>query len=117
MATSEGRSKAVLRFFIAHGLAYPIAIAWAFGSVPAFIIGIASRVGTSLEDADIAHRVLLAVAWPTGAAFLLAHVAGVLWGFAGDEARAKRRFFTGMAVLGGVPVVLGSASWIWLVTR
>lgn len=117
MSKVKARSKVVLRFFIAHGLAYPIAIAWAFGSIPAFVIGIASRVGTSLDDADIAHRVLVGLAWPTIAAFVLAHVAGVLWGLARDEERAKKRFFAGMAVLAGVPIVLGGVSWIWLMTR
>ena len=111
------RGRVVLRFFVAHGLAYPIATAWAFASVPALVVGIASRFGTTLDDAVIAHKVLMGVAWPTAAAFVLAHVAGIVWGLDRDEKRGRRRFVVAMAALSILPVVAGGASWIWLMTR
>ena len=116
-APTRTRSRAVLRFFIAHGLSYPITTAWAFASIPALVIGIASHFGTTLDDQVLAHKVLLGVAWPSGAAFLAVHVAGVLWGMARDDARARRRFAIAMAALTVVPLVLGGASWIYLMTR
>ncbi len=116
-APTRTRSRAVLRFFIAHGLSYPITTAWAFAAIPALVIGIASRVGTTLDDDVIAHKVLLGLAWPSGAAFLAVHVAGVVWGLERDDARGKRRFGIAMAVLAVVPIVLGGASWIYLMTR
>jgi hypothetical protein len=106
-----------VRFFIAHGLAYPIACAWAFGAIPAYVIHIASQVGTSLDDEEVAHRVLVGLMVPTIAAFVIPHVAGVLWGLALDEERARRRFILAMALLGGLPVLFGGVSWIWLMTR
>jgi hypothetical protein len=112
------RAKTVfVRVFVAHLLAYPVATAWAFGSIPTMIVRIASRVGTSLDDADIAHRVLLAIAWPTGLAFLLAHLAGVVWGLDRDERRSRRVFIAAIAVLLGAPILGGGGSWIWLMTR
>jgi MFS family permease len=111
------RGRVVLRFFIAHGLSYPIATAWAFASVPALVVGIASRVGTTLDDAAIAHEVLVGVAWPTAAAFALAHVAGIVWGRDRDETRGRRRFVVAMAVLFILPALGGGVSWIWLMTR
>ena len=101
------RGRVVLRFFIAHGLSYPIATAWAFASVPALVVGIASRVGTTLDDAVIAHKVLIGVAWPAAAAFVLVHAAGIVWGLDPDETRGRRRFVVAMAVLSVLPVVGG----------
>ncbi|MGH7294062.1 MAG: hypothetical protein ACRELB_03970 [Polyangiaceae bacterium] len=85
--------------------------------MPALVIAIAAQVGTSLDDAVIAHKVLMGVAWPSGASFALVHVAGLIWGFDPDERRGKRRFTVAMIVLAAVPVILGGGLWIWLMTR
>jgi hypothetical protein len=111
------RGKFILRLFVAHGLAYPISFAWALGSMPAFIVWIVSKVGTTLDDAVVGRWVLMDVCVPAATAFLLAHGAGLWWGLDGDEARGRRRFLRTMALLGGVPVVFGGASWIWLMLR
>jgi hypothetical protein len=113
---SQG-STAFLRLLAAHGLAYPVAIAWAFGSIPLMVIRVASVVGLTLDDQEIAHRVLLLVAWPSIGSFVLVHAAGAVWALAKDAARARRFFVATTAVLLGVPVVGGGASWIWLITR
>jgi hypothetical protein len=110
-------SKVALRLLMAHGLAYPIATAWAFASVPAFVIHVASAVGTTLDDHVVAHRVLLGVAWPAVGTFVLVHLAGALWAFDSDERRGRRIFTATMVLLVGVAAVLGGASWIWLMTR
>jgi hypothetical protein len=118
VAASDKRAgKAALRIFMAHGLAYPIATAWAFASVPVLVVNIASRVGLSLDDATIAHLVLLRVAWPTVGAFVLVHVAGVYWGVARDEARARRVFVVTLVGLAAVAVVGGGISWLCLMAR
>jgi hypothetical protein len=111
------RGHITLRLIIAHGLAYPIAMAWAFGSIPALVIGIASQTGPTLDDRVIAHRVLLGVAWPAFGSFFLTHVAGLVWGLQRDERRARRQFIVAMTLLGGLPVLAGGASWIWMMTR
>jgi hypothetical protein len=116
-ATPRRRSKATLRVLLAHGLAYPIATAWAFASVPAFVVSVASEVGVTLDDEAVAHRVLCRVAWPAVGSFVLAHVAGVAWAAHPDEARGRRIFVATMVALAGVAVVLGGGSWIWLMTR
>ena len=117
MSEAKPRRQIVLRFFIGHGLAYPIATIWAFAFIPALVIGIASQVGLSLDDQAVAHRVLVGVAWPALGSFLLTHVAGLVWGLDPDERRGRRRFFVATGLLGVIPLVLGGASWIWLMTR
>ncbi len=110
-------SAAFLRLLVAHGLAYPVAIAWAFGSIPLSVVHVASVVGLTLDDKEIAHRVLLLVAWPSIGSFVLEHAAGAVWAFARDAARVRRLFVAATAVLLAVPIVGGGASWVWLVTR
>jgi hypothetical protein len=115
---SGSRAKtAAVRIFIAHLVAYPIVFAWALGAIPAIIVGVVSVVGTSLDDAEVAHRVLLKLLWPVITVAVLAHAAGVVWGFDRNEKRGKRFFVVSMAALGGIPVLGGAASWIWLMTR
>ena len=77
----------------------------------------ASVVGLTQSDQEIAHRVLLLVAWPSIASFVLEHAAGLAWGLAGDAPRARRLFILATLVLLGIPVVVGGVSWIWLLTR
>ncbi len=117
MSGRSAPSAAILRLLIAHGVAYPVAIAWAFGSIPLIVVHVASNFGLTLDDKEIAHRVLLQVAWPSIGSFALVHAAGVAWAFARDAARMRRLFVATTAVLLGVPIVGGGASWIWLVTR
>jgi len=50
MPVAKRVSKVALRLLMAHGLAYPIATAWAFATVPAFVIAVASEVGITLDD-------------------------------------------------------------------
>jgi hypothetical protein len=116
-ATPRRRSKAALRILMAHGLAYPIAVAWAFASVPAFVVSVASQVGITLDDATVAHRVLCRVAWPAVGSFVLVHLAGVAWAAYPDEARGRRIFLGTSAALAGVAAIVGAGSWIWLMTR
>jgi hypothetical protein len=106
-----------LRLLLAHALAYPVAVAWALGAIPVLVVGIASATGTSLDDEAIAHRVLVRVAWPALGSFALMHGAGVVWAFSRDDALGRRTFWGALAVLGGVALVGGGASWLWLMTR
>ncbi|HEY3818516.1 MAG TPA: hypothetical protein VGL81_15185 [Polyangiaceae bacterium] len=117
MAVAKRASKVALRLFMAHGLAYPVATAWAFASVPVFVVAVASQVGTTLDDETVAHRVLLRVAWPAIASFVLVHLAGVLWAVDRNEARGRRAFVLSLAGLTSVAVLGGGFSWVWLMTR
>jgi len=117
MPAAKRASKVTLRLLAAHGLAYPIATAWAFASVPVFVLNVASEVGTTLDDEVVAHRVLLRVVWPTIAAFVLVHLAGVVWAFDRNEARGRRVFVVALLALSAVAFVLGGVSWVWLMTR
>lgn len=105
------------RILVAHLLAYPVATAWALGSIPVIVVGIAARAGILVDDQVIAHRVLLRVVWPALGSFVLVHLAGVVWALGRDERRARRTFVGAMALLGGVALVGGGASWVWLITR
>jgi hypothetical protein len=116
--TSRGfaPSRFFLRLLAAHGLAYVVAAAWAFGSIPLIVMHVASAGGLSLDEHVMASRVLAILAWPSIGAFVLEHLAGVAWGLAGDPPRGRRPFLVGTAVLFGVPAVVGGVSWIWLVS-
>jgi hypothetical protein len=111
------RTDIAVRLLIAHGLAYPVAIAWAFGSIPLTVAALASAVGTTLDDDVVAHRVLLTVAWPAVASFVLVHASGAFWALSPDARRGRRVWVASMLVLGILPVVGGGASWIWLMGR
>jgi hypothetical protein len=117
MPAGKRASKVALRIFMAHGLAYPIATAWAFASVPMFVLNVASEVGITLDDETVAHRVLLRVAWPAIGSFVLVHLAGVYWAFDPDEARGRRVFRVALLGLTAIAVVGGGIWWAWLMTR
>jgi hypothetical protein len=100
--------------FIAHALAYPIALAWALASIPIIIFSIAS---VQYEDAEIARRVLAYTLWPSLLAFAAAHVPGAVWAWSRNDARGRRHFLSGMIVLGALPTVVGGVLWGWLMLQ
>lgn len=108
------KSKKILRMFIAHALAYPIAMAWALGSIPVIIVSIAS---VEYEDAEIARRVLAYTLWPLLVAFGVAHAPGAVWALSRDDVRGRRFFVGAMSLLGAVPTVVGGALWVWLMLK
>jgi hypothetical protein len=115
---AERRSERVLRIFIAHGLAYPIAVAWALGSIPLIIAAVASaQYRDGYGDPEIARHVLTYTLWPLCVAFGAAHVPGVVWAWSRDDVHGRRLFFGAMALLGGVPTLVGAALWGWLVLQ
>ena len=116
MAERRGGNVA-LRLLIAHALAYPVALAWAFGSVPLLVLSVATVTGTSLEDAEIAHRVLVRVVWPAVLSFAAVHAAGAVWAWSADARRGWRVFAWSSGALMTVAVVVGGASWIWLMNK
>jgi hypothetical protein len=113
----EGRREGdfVVRLLLAHAFAYPVATAWAFGTAPLVIVALAS--GPVLDHDTLVHRVLFGVAWPAIAAFVLVHAAGVIWARSTDPRRGRRVFALAMGLLSGLPILAGSASWLWLMTR
>jgi hypothetical protein len=117
VAESTRARTVFVRVFVAHLVAYPVAMAWAVGSIPALIARVASRYGIDLEATDLAHRVLVGLAWPAALSALLEHLAGIAWGVDRDERRGKRVFIVTTAVLLALPILGGGGSWIWLMTR
>jgi len=111
------RADVVVRLLVAHVLAYPVAIAWALGSIPLVVVLVASATGTALDDHAVTHLVLMRVAWPTVASFVLVHAAGVAWARAADARAGRNRFLVAMGLLAGLPAVAGGASWLWLMSR
>ena len=111
------RGDVVLRLLVAHALAYPVALAWAFGSVPLIVVSVAAVTGTSLEDGEIAHRVLLRVAWPAALSFAAVHAVGALWAWSPDARRGWRVFAWSSGLMLALAVVVGAASWIWLMSK
>jgi hypothetical protein len=105
------------RLLVAHGVAYPVAIAWAFGAVPVLILRIAARGGPLLDDATVGQRVVVHDAWPALGAFVAVHVLGAVWAFSRDATKGRKVFVVSTAALTAVAVVGGGASWLWLLSR
>lgn len=114
-----GRVRAVAeRLAVAHFVAYPLAFLWAVAAIPV-------TIHLSIEDIDqlagdmdkvgalIVHR----VAWPAGAAFLAAHAAAIPWIVARDPKVGQRRTLLGLAGIGLSGILVGGASWLWLMLR
>ena len=114
---AQRRGSVALRLLVAHAAAYPVALAWAFGSVPLLVAAVASASGTSLEDAEVAHRVLVRVAWPAALSFAAVHAAGAAWAWSADARRGWRLFAWSSGALFGVAVAVGGASWLWLMNK
>jgi hypothetical protein len=118
--------RALVCFGAAHLAAYPIAAVWAIGLVPAML----PLLDDAIRAAGDGEAALLGVPMPANAVivvramlelglavFALVHAAGLVWFFAETPAVGRRRFawIAGGALAAGV--VLGAASWIWLVLR
>ncbi len=114
---AQRRGSVALRLLVAHAAAYPVALAWAFGSVPLLVVAVASASGPSLEDAEIAHRVLVRVAWPAALSFVAVHAAGAAWAWSPDARRGWRVFAWSSGALLGCALVVGGASWLWLMNQ
>lgn len=114
---ARGGGEVVLRLLVAHALAYPVALAWALGSVPLIVVSVASATGTSLADGEIAHRVLVRVAWPAALSFAAVHAAGAAWAWSADTKRGWRVFAVSAGALVAIAVVVGGVSWLWLMNE
>ena len=125
-APSAKVPRALVCFGAAHLAAYPIAAVWAIGLVPAML----PLLDDAIRVAGDGDSAILGVPMPADAAvvvkamlelglavFALVHAAGFVWFFAKAPADGRRRFawIAGGALAAGV--VLGGASWLWLVLR
>jgi len=109
---------AVERLAIAHFLGYPIAFVWACASMPLAIhLFIADIEILGGDMPAIGKLVVRIVAWPAGAAFALTHLAVLAWAFGRDAARGRRLFLFGLGAIAGAALLLGGASWLWLLLR
>ncbi len=112
----------VARFFIAHLVAYPVAIAWVVGSMP-FCFPIFEG-----ELSGVSGDVMLwgIAPMPAGAAmivratllvgavvFVIEHGIGVVWALASDARLGRRRFVLASVALGGVGALGAVVGWIW----
>jgi len=116
VAASTRAKTIAIRVFVAHLFGYPVAMAWAVGSIPAVIARVAGRYGIDLKPEELTHYVLLGLLWPVVVTLVLEHFAGVVWGVDRNERRGKRVFVAATVVLLVVPILGGGASWIWLMT-
>jgi hypothetical protein len=106
-----------IRCLAGHIFAYPLAFIWAVASMP--IVMHLNRM--HLED--IAHDekamgdfILLRAAWPAGIAFVVMHVAAIVWALAQKHPKGHWAFFGGFGFALGGGILFGAASWIWLLT-
>jgi hypothetical protein len=106
------------RFVLAHLAAYPIAFLWAIASIPLTIQLFIHDIDALHQDLPaIGQLVVNRVAGPAGVAFVLPHLFALPWAFGRDAARWRRPTWIGIAAVGGVGLVFGGASWLWLFLR
>jgi hypothetical protein len=105
------------RFLYAHALSYPVTFLAALAVIPLSILSLTMSKLLVMSEDQVVHDVLWRVFWPSLVTFVLVHVAAVPWARAKDERRQKRLFFTMLAVLSAVFVLVGGGSWIWLMAR
>ena len=110
--------QALTRYVIAHVAAYPIAFLWAVASIPLAIHLSIHDLDAMHDDMDaIGKLIVRRLAWPAGAAFAIPHAIALPWAFGRDPARLRRPTWIGIGALGALGVLLGAASWLWLVLR
>jgi hypothetical protein len=111
-------SRIVVRLALGHVAAYPLAFLWAVAAIPLTIHVFHGDIDASGGDpAVFARLVVVRLAWPAAAVFLVEHAVAIAWALGRDPARATRRFAWGTGALAAVGVVLGGASWAWLWLR
>ena len=102
---------------VGHVFAYPAAVLWAMASMPLAIHLFIREIDLLPDQQAMGQLVVRRVAWPAGAAFVLAHLASVLWAFAADPALGFKRFLKAYAGIAAVGVLLGLGTWGWLLLR
>lgn len=108
---------AVERLAVSHFAGYPIAFLWAVAAIP-LTIHLSARILDQIGDLDqIGKFVVRRLAYPAGTAFVLAHATAIPWIVAKDPKAGLRRTLLALGGLAGIGIVVGAASWLWLVLR
>nr|AYM52566.1 hypothetical protein [Aetherobacter rufus] len=102
---------------VGHVFAYPVAVVWAMASIPLAIHLFIDEIDLLPDEEAIGQLVVRRVVWPAGAAFVLVHLASLLWAFAADPALGFARFLKALAGTAAIGALLGIASWSWLMLR
>ena len=107
------------RLAVAHVASYPLALLWAVAAIPLtihlFIHEIDALGGGGTDR--VGRFVVARLAWPAGAAFLVAHGLGLPWALARDGKRWQRLSLLGLALEAALGIVCGGVSWAWLMWR
>ncbi len=115
--------RAVVPTLVAVSVALPLAIVWAIALMPLGVRAIPDRV---IQESTLApdvvkmlgDRVVRWLVTPCTVVFVVAHLVAVPWALApaDDRKKARRLYWTAIAALTGLAVVLGGASWIWIMS-
>ena len=119
-ATWKKRLRAAApRLLLAHALAYPVAFAWAIAAIPLSIVSLPDAVVMDGSVDTVVQIVLRKLAWPAFGVFVVEHLAAIPWARAdvSHAPRARRVFWIATGALASVALVVGGASWLWLVLR
>ena len=108
---------AVGRLLVAHFVAYPVGFVWAAASVPALVHLREEALFRIAEEADMAAFLTGKMFGPAGVGFALAHLVALPWAFAADDRRGLRRYLLGVGAVAGLALLVGGASWLWLLLR
>ena len=113
----EARIQIVGRLAAGHAFAYPVAVVWAMASIPLAIHLFIREIDLLHDKEAIGQFVVHRVAWPAGAAFVIVHLASLLWAFGADPVLGFKRFIRALAGIAAAGVLFGVGSWGWLMLR
>ena len=105
------------RLAAGHAFAYPVAVVWAMASIPLAIHLFIREIDLLHDKEAIGQFVVHRVAWPAGAAFVIVHLASLLWAFGADPVLGFKRFIRALAGIAAAGVLFGVGSWGWLMLR
>src|SRR5215471_1181223 len=118
MARRASLGVAIARMFVAHCVAYPVALAW---WVACMSIAIWLRRDALLDlenDVAAVNRLIVVSTAPYAiGAFVLTHVLAIKWSFGAESGTGRRFFWIATAVLTGAAILLGAAGWIRIFTH
>jgi hypothetical protein len=107
----------VERLLVAHLLAWPLGLLWAFAAMP-FAFPLFEAELVRIDDPQaVGWFIAWKVLWVAGGAFLLGHLAALPWAFGREGGAGRRIFLWGMGGLAGLGLVAGGAGWAWLHLR
>lgn len=118
LSLAERKKRAIAAFLAGHMLAYPVAFVWAIFAIVPILSAIPPQVLATKTPESAARLVILKLAWPSIALFVLVHGGALPWAL--DRRAGSRGIRISLATYGVLMLVGGLFAvgvWVRLYTR